>query len=380
MKARLLLIVNDPAFFLSHRLPIARAAKAKGIDVHVATPDEQSSEQICSEGFTFHPIHLSKHGKNPTWEIAGFLNIYKLLRRLNPDIVHLVTIKPVLYGGIAARLSGVPAVVSAVTGMGALFTTSGPRIKFLRRLAVKAYKSAFRHVNQIVIFQNPDDMNYCINGQFLDKEKAVLIKGSGVNVNLFSPQRNFHAESVVLLGGRMLREKGVEYFVEAARLLHHRNLSARFVLAGRIDSWNKSSISEQQLQTWHDEGCIEWWGNRDNMPEVLARTTVACLPSFYGEGVPKFLIEAAACGCPIVTTDTPGCREIVHDGENGILVPARNAEALADAIEKLLKDEMLRASMGQAGRKLAVREFSQEKVIKETLAVYEDLLVHLAEG
>lgn len=375
MNIKLLFIVNDPVFFLSHRLPIARAARKSGFEVHVATPREDSVGRILDEGFFFHPLRLTKHGTGTFGEIRSFFSILHLFRSLQPSIVHLVTIKPVLYGGIAARLAEVPAVVSAVTGRGILFVSSVKWKQILGYFAKRLYRYAFAHKNQVVIFQNPDDMAFFVDAGLVKNSKTSLIKGSGVDTRQFVPGPGSLCQApIVLLAGRMLREKGVGDFVAAARILRRRGVPVRFVLAGSSPEWNKSSIGEGQLQAWHEEGVVEWLGNCEEMHALLAKTAVACLPSFYGEGVPKFLIEAAACGCPIVTTDIPGCREIVHDGENGFLVPVNDVEALSVALEKLLGNAELRASMGLVGRRLAVAEFSEELVVQQTLNVYGRLL------
>lgn len=378
-EVRLLYVINDPEFFLSHRLPIARAAKENGMEVHVAAPQEMSSGRIAAEGFVSHAIRLSKHGTGILGEGRAFLDICRLFRELKPSVVHLVTIKPVLYGGIAARLTRIPSLVSAVSGMGLLFVSTDGWVKVLRLLAQLAYCIAFRHRNQVVIFQNPDDREYCVANKLVDMEKAVLIKGSGVDIHQFAPTEPLQRVPVVLLAGRMLWEKGVGDFVEAARLLRGRGIAARFVLVGQSVAWNSTSVSDGQLKSWHEEGVVEWWGRQENMPEVFSQADIACLPSKYGEGVPKFLIEAAACGKPIITTDSPGCREIVRHEVNGILVSAGDILLLATAIERLLLDSDLRIQMGQLGRELAIKEFRQELVISQTLEVYDRILSSVME-
>jgi glycosyltransferase involved in cell wall biosynthesis len=373
-RPKLLFVINDPAFFISHRLPIARAAKEHGLEVHVAAPNEDCVRRIEDEGFVFHSIRLSKHGTSLIGEIRTFLVVYKLFRRTKPSLVHLVTIKPVLYGGVAARLAGVPALVSAVTGLGILFVSNSKRYRLLRLCAKLIYRIAFGHKNQAVIFQNPDDRFFCVESAIVAENKTVLIKGSGVDMQHFSPGSSREGVPLVLLAGRMLWEKGVGDFVEAARLIKGYGVAARFVLVGSSVFWNSSSVGDDQLKDWHEEGVIEWWGQRADMAEVFSQTDVVCLPSAYGEGVPKFLIEAAACGKPIVTTDTPGCREIVQDGMNGILVPVKNPKAVAKAIGRLLNDPELREQMGRRGRAIAVDGFDVERVVRETLSVYRQLL------
>jgi glycosyltransferase involved in cell wall biosynthesis len=236
------------------------------------------------------------------------------------------------------------------------------------------YRIAFGHKNQAVIFQNPDDRFFCVESAIVAENKTVLIKGSGVDMQHFSPGSPREGVPLVLLAGRMLWEKGVGDFVEAARLIKGYGVAARFVLVGSSVFWNSSSVGDDQLKDWHEEGVIEWWGQRADMTEVFSQTDVVCLPSTYGEGVPKFLIEAAACGKPIVTTDTPGCREIVQDGVNGILVPVENPKAVAKAIGRLLNDPDLREQMGRRGRAIAVEGFDVERVVRQTLSVYRQLL------
>jgi glycosyltransferase involved in cell wall biosynthesis len=370
-----LFVVNDPAFVLSHRLPIARAAKKSGFEVHLATPDEECVVRIEQEGFVFHPIPLSKCGTNILAELRTLLALIRLFRQLQPRLIHLVTIKPVIYGGIAARVAGVPAVVSAITGLGHLFVqNSGGGVSILRSLAQRVYCLALNHMNQRVIFQNPDDMECFVRSRMVSKERSDLIRGSGVDMDLFVPGAEPSGRPVVLLASRLLWEKGVADFVTAARALSRRGCVARFVLAGGGNKWNPSTVPEDQLRAWQDEGIVEWWGEVDNMPEVMGGATVVCLPSYYGEGIPKVLIEAAACGKPIVTTDTPGCREIVQDGVNGILVPAREPEAVAQAIGRLLDDRELRLQMGRRGRAIAEKEYAVGRVVQQTLAVYQRLL------
>lgn len=370
---KILFVVNDPAFFLSHRLPLAREARARGYDVHVATPEGESVAQILEEGVSFHPIPLSKHGTDILQELRTMGALFHLFRLLRPDLTHLVTIKPVLYGGVMARLAKVPETVGAITGLGYLFVGAGLKVSILRRLAEFAYRIALGHPSQRAIFQNADDRAYFVERKLISEDRAALIRGSGVDMNLFSPSPEPPGAPIVLMAGRMLREKGVVDFVEAARRLRRSGVGARFVLAGESVPWNRSSVPPEQLARWHEEGVVEYWGRKDDMPDVFARSALVCLPS-YGEGVPKCLIEAAACGRPVVTTDTPGCREIVRDGVNGLLVPARDPESLAGALARLLEDPGLRLEMGGAGRELVESEFSVKKVVEETFSLYDRMV------
>lgn len=373
-RPRLVFVVNDPSFFLSHRLPLALAARRAGADVHVATQSGQAAEQIAAEGLPFHRVPINRSSVGLLGEIQTVLALFRLYRALRPDIVHHVTIKPVIYGSIAARLARIPAVVNAITGLGYVFAAKGARAELLRAIVRRMYKFAFDHPCNRVIFQNPDDqLRFLANG-IVRESAAVLIRGSGVSLEDFPVTDEQKSAPVVLLASRMLWHKGVGEFVEAARRLRNVCVGARFVLVGDTDSGNPSAIPRSQLERWHAEGVIEWWGHRDDMPRVFAQSHIVCLASEYGEGVPKVLIEAAASGRPIVTTDSPGCREIVRHGENGLLVPVRDAASLAAAIHRLMEEPKLRREMGLRGREIVEAEFSVEQVVKETLALYRELL------
>ena len=342
--------------------------------MHVATPDDQVSAIIRSHGFAFHPIPISRRGMHPLVEVRSILALLKLYRKLSPDIVHHVTIKPVLYGGIAARMVGVRTVVNAVTGLGYSFISRSFKTAILRRFIKTTYRFALRQPRMRVIFQNPDDMNLFETEGLVQSQDAVLIRGSGVDMAAFAPCPEPAGMPVVVLASRMLWDKGIGEFVEAARILHDQGISARFVLVGAPDSGNPSTIPQIQLETWQKAMLVEWWGSRVDMPQVFAESHIVCLPSRYGEGVPKVLIEAAACARAIVTTDAPGCREIVRHEENGLLVPLSDASALAKALQRLIENPALRVQMGKRGREIAVADFSLETVIDETLRVYRDLL------
>lgn len=370
---RLLFVVNDGPYFLSHRLPVARAARAAGFDVHVATPDSPVTPEIVGQGFTFHAFDLSRSGTRPLAELRSFVQLVRLYRSVRPEIVHHVTIKPVLYGGVAARLTGVPAVVSAITGLGHVFSAEGFRSRLLRGFATRAYRSALAHPNSRVIFQNPDDRAAFLSAGLIRPGAAVLILGSGVDLDRFAPTPEPPGPPTVTMPSRMLWSKGVGDFVEAAARVNGRGGRARFALVGGVDPANPEAVPREQLEEWARSGVVEWWGFRSDMTEVLAASHAVCLPSRYAEGVPKSLIEAAAAGRPLVTTDTPGCREIARDGENGILVPAGDVGALASALERLIRDPGLRLRMGQRGRILAEREFGVRRVQRETLAQYAEL-------
>ena len=371
---RLLYNVNIPRFFVSHRLPLALAAREAGYEVHVTTSDADpaSIAEIKAVGLPFHPLPLSQHGTNPLTEASTLRAMIALYRRLQPQIVHHVSIKPVLYGGLAARVSGVPAVVGAMSGLGYVFIGEGFKPRLIRQVVRPLLKLALAGDTTRMIFQNPDDRRRFAQMGLITESRSVLIRGSGVSMARFQPAPQPDTEKpVVLFAGRLMWKKGVGEFAEAARHLHEK---ARFVIAGYAEATSPDTVSREQLEQWQQAGILEWIGKRDDMPQVFAGSHIVCLPSTYGEGVPKVLIEAAACARPIVTTDTPGCREITRHNENGLLVAPGDTNALIAALQRLIASSELRQQMGARGRVIAENEFSLAHVTDATLALYEALL------
>ncbi|MEQ1602836.1 MAG: glycosyltransferase family 4 protein [Methylophilaceae bacterium] len=373
IRPKILYFVTEDWYFCSHRLSLALASQQAGYEVVVVTRVNQHGELIRSHGLTLIHIELSRRSRNPFKELGVIWRLFRIYRKQRPDIVHHVALKPVLYGSIAARLVGVHAVVNALAGLGFLFVSKRWQARVIRPIVESAFRLLLNRNNTRVIFQNPDDMDLLINRGVLALGQGVLIRGSGVNTTQFNVTSEVDGVPLVVLASRMLWDKGVGEFVEAARLLRLHGIAARFVLVGEGDSDNPASISFRQLSQWQGEGVVEWWGRCDDMPQILAQSHVVCLPS-YREGLPKVLIEAAASGRPIVATDVPGCREIVRNGENGLLVPVRDVSALANAIKQLIENPSLRIIMGERGRAMVESEFSIEHVVCQTLALYKELI------
>ncbi len=367
-------MVNDAGYFFAHHLPVADGAQAAGYEVHVAAPESDRAPEITARGFGFHSIGMSRRGMLAWKEMQAIWGLFHLYRRLKPRLVHHITIKPIIYGGVAARLAGVPAAISIITGTGFVFKSKRSRARFLRAWVPLAYRVVFAHPNSAVIFQNPDDRDTFVREGIVPPGKTALILGCGVNLNRFTPQPPPDGAPVVMFASRMLWDKGVAEFVDAARLLRRCGAHARFVLVGDADPGNPASVPGKQLREWRDSGDVEWWGHRNHMPQVLAQASILCLPTAYGEGLPQILLEAAASGLAIVTTDWPGCREVVRHGQNGLLVPVKDVKNLADALGELIRDRTLRERMGTRGREIAVAEFSVEKVVAENLELYRRLL------
>lgn len=369
---RILYLVNNPDFFLSHRLPVALGAVREGFEVHVATPAKGDIAAITSRGMIHHPIRMDRSRGLPWREARTLWDILRLYRRLRPALVHQVTIKPVLYGTLAARIARVPAVVNAVSGIGYAFIGTAWRDLVLRTAVSLIYRAALRHPNQRVIFQNEDDRELFVRRRFVRRGDGVMIRGSGADTGFFRPHPEPGDRPKVVLASRMLWDKGVGEFVEAARELKRRGVAADFLLVGDPDPGNPASIPVDRLEAWRAEGAVSWQPFRRDMDAVFRECHVVCLPS-YREGLPKVLIEAAAAGKPIVTTDVPGCRDAVLPGETGLLAPPRDAAGLAAALLRLVEDGELRARMGRRAREMAVADFSVERIVDEHLDLYRRL-------
>lgn len=380
---KILFVVNAPEYLVSHRLPVAQAAKLSGLEVHVAAPaagqivsgDGRAIETIEENGFVYHEIPMKRGGQNPFLELLSVIKIYRLFHNVKPDLLHLVTIKPVLYGGIAARLAGVERVVSAVAGLGTLAFAKSQLAKLRRWFIAVLYRQAFVQKNFIVIFQNPEDQRQIMSVTKLPFRCTRIIRGSGVRLEEYSYSPEPEGEPVVVMAARLLREKGVFEFVEAARLLKSRGVAVTFRLYGSIDPGNPSTVTELECQQWIEEGVVEVPGYCTDIAVEYSAANIVCLPS-YREGLPKSLIEAAACGRAVVTSDVPGCRDAIEPGITGILVPIQNAVALADAIQLLIESPNRRVKMGLAGRALAEKSFSIEKVVDEHMTIYRELLAN----
>jgi glycosyltransferase involved in cell wall biosynthesis len=369
----LLFVVNVDWFFLSHRLPIAVEALRLGYQVHIATALTDGLVQLQSYGLVVHPLVLNRSNTGICNMLHTMWQLLKVFRSVRPDVVHLVTIKPVILGGLAARLACVPALVAAVSGLGFVFMASGTMAGVRRWLVGGLYRVALSHHNLKVIFQNPDDRSSVEKLMHLPINKVEMIRGSGVDLTLYHHTPLPVGVPVVLLAARMLADKGVREFVQAARLLKQHGVSARFCLVGAIDSENPASLTDAELAQWASEDVVELWGHRSDMHEVLRTSYLVVLPS-YREGLPKVLLEAAACARAVVTTDVPGCRDAIEPGVTGLLVPARNAKALADALRELINNPARCKAMGDAGRRLAEASFDIQQVVASHLRIYQELI------
>jgi glycosyltransferase involved in cell wall biosynthesis len=370
VKPRLLFVVTADWYFCSHRLPLAVAALEAGYEVFVVTAVDRHAEVITRAGLALLPVRFARSMRRPWIDLGTLIALTRLYARLKPDIVHHVALKPILLGSLAAWFARTPRVVNAVTGLGFLFASARPRARLVRAIVQPLLRASLRGRNRTVIVQNPDDRRLLIDSGLADAAAISLIRGAGVDTAALAPLPEPAGPPLVLFAARLLEDKGIQEFVRAAQVLHRRGIGARFVVAGEPDPENPASITGAQLERWRRDAAVEWWGWRDDMPSVLAQAHIVCLPS-YREGLPRVLIEAAARGRAIVATDVPGCREVVRSGVNGLLVPPRDAAALADAIAALAADPALRGAMGRRGRAMAVAEFDLGIVVSQTLALYD---------
>jgi glycosyltransferase involved in cell wall biosynthesis len=375
-RPKLLFVVTEDWYFWSHRLPIAKAALEAGYDVAVATRVNEHGKRITEAGFRLIPLQMNRGSYSFLHEVRAISELRDIYRREKPDIIHQVALKPILYGSIAAMGLGNVPIINAFAGLGYLVSSSSIKAKVLRSGIWTALRFLLKRGNSFVLLQNREDQELLIREIGVPTEKTTVIRGSGVDMDQFKPTTEASPERAptVLLSSRMLWIKGINDFVDAAKILRDKGLTARFVLVGDTDLGSPGAIPRAQLVEWQRSGMVEWWGHQPSMHETLREAAIVSLPSHGGEGVPKALIEAAACGRAIVATDVPGCRDIVRHRINGLLVPPKNPMALADALQELLADSSTRSEMGRRGREIASNEFSEESVIQQTLALYSKVL------
>jgi len=367
---KVLLFANTDWYLYNFRLSLAEALRSNGAEVVLVSPGGKYSERFRRAGFRWISFPLVRRRLNPLAEFITVLRLVRLYRRERPEIVHHFTIKCVVYGSIAARFAGIKGVVNALTGLGHVFTDNGAQARLLRVIVQTSCRPFLRSTQ--VIFQNPEDHRGFVNCGMVEESAGHLIRGSGVNVDRFKPcpTRRLSGNKYVLLASRLLRAKGVAEYVEAAQLVRQEMPQAVFLIAGEADPGNPGSVPQEVIDRWRDGNDVEILGHCEDMQALIEMADLITLPTYYGEGVPRILVEAAASGKPLVATDMPGCREIVHPKLNGLLVPARDSRALANAIKEILSDDICRERMGRFSRQLACEQFSETQVIRATMQVY----------
>jgi glycosyltransferase involved in cell wall biosynthesis len=370
---KILLVAHWDWVLYNFRLSLAKALQEHGCEVVFVCPFGDYVAKLRSEGFRCIHWHVNRRSLNPFQEAGAVTRLTRIYRGVMPDVVHHFTIKPNLYGTISARLAKVPAVINTFTGLGYLFSNNY-QARLLRVLISPVLRRVLHMPKSVTVFQNEPDRQTFIRMRLISPEQTAVIAGSGVDVHRFAPggRRIISQEAqkpVVFMASRLLKDKGIEEFVEASRRLRAKGVEAQFWVAGEQDKGNPACIADKVLSAWREEAVVDFLGHRSDMPELLQRADMAVLPSYH-EGVPRFLLEAAATGLPLIATDIEGCKMVVQNEVNGLLVPPRDVNSLTQAIERLLCDEGLRRRMGQAGRKIAETIFSEEKIIEQYLDLY----------
>ncbi|WP_411359028.1 glycosyltransferase family 4 protein [Pseudidiomarina salilacus] len=378
MSKKILYVVNAPRYFVSHRLPIAKKSLELGFKVHVASnieneADVEAVRLISDLGMTYHDRIVTRGDGGVMNEVKSLVSCYLLVRRLSPDMLHLITLKPLLYGSLVARALGIKNVVAAVAGLGTLFVTSNMKSIVQRHLVVNLLRLGLKRNSVRVIFQNEQDLNDLERMGIVNEVQSRLIRGSGVPLDKYCYEPEPTSHPVVIMAARLIKEKGVLEFVEAAQILVDRGVRVEMRLLGDIDKSNPSSLTSEEYKELKCNANIVLKGYRNNIADEYKLANIVCLPS-YREGLPKSLIEAAACGRAVVTTDVPGCRDAIIPDRTGVLVPVRDSIALADAIQRLIENDSLRQSMGLAGRQLAERMFDIRAVVHKHIDIYRELM------
>ena len=369
-------IINVDWYFQLHWLQRALATLNSGAEVHVlmARTDPEIFRNLTARGLLCHEWRIDRKSLNPLANLARLYDLYRQLKAISPDIIHAITIKPNINTGLVAHLLKAPYVLS-VTGTGIIFSGQSMAVRLLRPVVRALYKIANRRTRRKIIFENREDHDYFVRTGLCKASEAVTILGAGVDTAVFRAlPENTRQIPKILFAARLLWDKGLGDLVAAGDLLRERGCDFSIEVAGIIDQSTLNAIDHATLQAWHDRGAIHWLGTEKNMPALIAKANIVVLPTYYGEGVPRILIEAAACARAIIATDMPGCREIVRPGINGLRVPPRDVKALADALAVLLRQPELRLKMGRQGRAMVSAEFSEQQVIAETQHIYQGLM------
>lgn len=365
---KIILLANTDWYLYNYQLNLAQKIIDDGHEVILISPPGKFGRILMNSGLNWRPFPLSRRGLNPISETGSIMKLTNLYRQIKPDITHHFTAKCILYGSFAAKMSRVPQIINAVTGRGYIYSHNDWSTAAARKIISPIFKLALYGTE--VIFQNEEDRNFFLGKKIINEDHAHLIPGSGVDVDKFQVSPFPSGKPIILMPSRMLWSKGVNEFITAASIFKKNGVDALFVLVGEPDPGNPDSIPVNQLEEWDRLENVEWWGWQDDMVKVFQKSTVVCLPSYYGEGLPKSLIEGASSGRPLVATDIPGCREVIRQGINGYLVPIKDGDSLAEAIEKIITDKHLAKQMGRNSRKIVECRYSTEIINNATISIY----------
>jgi len=374
-RPKIVFFITEDWYFVSHRLPIAIESINKGFDVYLVTKKTSSkSKLIENHGIKILNMNIERGKINPFSDAIVLIKLIFILKKIKPDILHTVAMKPILYGNIASLILRIPHTISSFAGLGYLFISNSIKAKFINYALKKFFKILLNRNSSSIIFQNKDDYNFMVDSNIIKKNRAIIIRGSCVDERLFHFTKENNETNKIILASRLLWDKGLKEFAKASEILKKDKITnLRFILVGEIDSQNPAAVEKEELLNWEKNNLIEWWGFRSDINKIYKDSNIVCLPS-YREGLPKSLIEAAASGRAIITTDVPGCREVVVDGYNGLLVPKKNAYLLAKAIKKLIKNDLLRNTMGENSAKLFKKNFTVDINVSKHIDLYFSLL------
>lgn len=376
MNKKLVIVVNDLKYFFSHRIAIAQKAKKIGYQVTIIYGSNNNKKLFNKNlNFNYYYIPMVRGSMNLLKEIKSIYLLFNYFKKNKPDLLHLVTLKPCLYVGFVARILKMENILFAFAGLGIVFNSSKLKFKLIKFFLILMFKYIFKNKNYLTLYQNKNDRDIFINLNLVTKNKTRLIKGSGVNINLFKITNEPQEDTIVVtFVSRLLYDKGITYFISAAKKLLEKKVNIKFLVAGSIDNGNPNSIRKETIDKWKEIKNVNFLGDVSNIFDVYKRSHIVCLPSFYGEGLPKVLIETASSGRAIITTDHPGCRDAIIPNKTGILVPIKDPEKLANKIEYLAFNHDIRKSMGIEGRKLAENQFSINYVVDQHLKIYDYIL------
>ena len=359
---RCLMVIKNLVFFYSHFMPMAKAVQRAGWDVWIVAELNDSPQRVIDAGMKYIPLKQAGGHWNICGNVRSLIGIWSALRFVKPQLVHFIYLKNVLIGTILARSVRIPAVIGAVTGLGSLFAQNRLIFRFLRCVVIILFRIGFAHQNSVLALENPDDRAYFVSKHVVPEERTVIIPGAGVEADEIRPSPEPQGTPIILCAARMIHDKGIIEISAASRLLRKRGVRFELWLAGGTDDGNPSSITVKELKIIEAEGTAKWLGHREDVISLLGLASIFCLPTYYREGLPRVLVEASAAGLPIITTDVPGCREVVTTGVNGFLVPPCDVTALADALQNLLESPEMRSRMRVASRQIFEEKFTSASV------------------
>ena len=372
--SKILIIVNRAEFLLSHRYEICLEIIQRGYELHIISPPNSNVvPQFFQDGMHHHPVDFFDDSLMPHKLFSTTYEIIKIIKKINPDLVHSIAMKSVVCGGIATRICNTSSVVSSIAGLGLVFSSGQFKYCVVRKILRYVLSFCFTHNNHVVIMQNDNDKNILKNSGVLSKAKVHLIRGSGVNLDVFKFTPEPNGIPIVLFASRLITEKGLGDLVTAVKILQSQNIKLRLLVAGVPDPMSPNPIPEDVLHDWSQSGLIERLGFQSEMQNLISECNIFCFPSFYGEGVPKVLLEAASCGRPVITTDHPGCRDAINS-DTGMLVPINKPHALAMSLKILIEDDLLRLKMGKKARELAEKNYSVHAVVKSHIEIYQSII------